>query len=263
MDYRKLYVPLLLSVLITLPFFLSGCNDSENEKISCRILSVNKEGITEEYTYNADNKVQTVLRKYSDDFMITGTLEYNDRGQLTKYTLIDNDHPSNTTIFEFIYEGEDKPQKMRFWRANDPLHPLAQTYNFRHESGRLTALEIVYETGTTLRRFEYDKNDNVTRVFLKNDDSPEQLTTENLTFDNNASLYAQAPELETINVYGEFALPNKNNVLTAKVYREPKEPLLVTFEPTYDERGLIISNLKLNEGATGITEFSEVMRDCK
>jgi len=246
--------------------FISSC-DSDNEKNVCWPLTLKYSAYTEEYVYNAAHKVETILYHIPNAGTRTGKLDYNDKGQLIRLTLFDFDSPPQAyNTYELTYDSEEKPRKLHFWGFGaDPSGPPADVSNFYHdERQRLIKVEHLTHEGS--QRYEYDANDNVTKVFRLYE-TEELLYAENLSFDSNPRIFSLVPELETLTVYMEGYVPGKNNITAAEIHDDqPGYPKVsaqnVTYAVDYNEKGFITSCQPSSFFVLGSLYFEEVTYRC-
>lgn len=239
--------------------------DSDDEKIVCRLSSLKTTDVTEEYVYNAENKIEAMLI-HSDEGEAKANLEYNDQGQFTKMVSFDVSIPEEFDTYELIYDSNNKPQKLHYWSPEDDLSgPPQSVLTFYHDGrNRLIKLEISYD-GVVWhsRRFEYDNHSNVSKIFFSYQEE-EFLGVENLSFDNKPKYYGLTPELETLSVYIRFFQPGKNNPLTARTYADANsQAVAVTYDVEYDENGLITSNQASTSSSGNNRDFDVVTYDCQ
>ena len=249
---------LFLTILLVL-----SC-DSDEEKIVCHLSSVKTADGTEEYVYNAENKIVAMLL-HSEEWEARVNLEYNGKGQLTGMMSFDVTQPEEFDTYKLIYDGNDKPLKAQYWSPRGDLsQPPESVLTFYHDGrGRLMKWEISFDDIVWhTRRFVYDNRNNVVKIFFTYG-SQEYLGLENLSFDSRSKYYGGAPELETLSVYMRLFQPGRNNPLTARTYTGPNsQPVSVNYTVGYDENRLITSHHASTSATGNDRDFDEVTYNC-
>lgn len=122
-------------------------------------------------------------------------------------------------------------------------------------------------------RYEYDEAGNIPKVYYTldlNHQITEVLARENFSFDNAEKFYGNIPELKVCNEYIYAYLPTRNHVTSSKIYYYSYKsrfvsPLSVTFEPEYNELGMI-TRLEIVDSSTqlfsGDVLFQRVLYNC-
>jgi hypothetical protein len=244
------FLPFFLgSILLSSALFIISCDsDDDNKQAVCHISTVKgisrgpRSIVTEDYVYNAENKIESILF-HGDRWQAKREFQYNDKGLLVKVVDAQLSDPQETTVYQLIYEGNDKPKEMHEWAPGvDLSRPATSVSTFSHdEKNRLVKIQIPYGT-MPFTRFEYDHQDNVTKM-LYGDMTKESLYLENLSFDTKSKYYTLARELEILYVYVYRIQPGINNPLTARLYPlNGAGPFDITYNITYDQDGRIISN---------------------
>ena len=267
----KSYRLLLFSLLLTLQVFLSCSSDDEPAPEVCVPLVAINGLTTYNYEYNESGRLERIeyyeTRPEKEDL-----LTYDSKGRLIKVIRrwIQLDYTYET--YELDYNNQGKPATMRSWGQDTSYPPEVTTFSY-DTKGRLTIREKTVATFVRSYRYEYDNNDNVTKVFLKgidiNNQDDEVLGRENLSFDTRPRFYAASPELETLNVYVFTYEPSKNNVLSSSVtwinhgtyFSAPTD---ITYTVGYNEKELVNSlNLSFTPGSFPDFVFYSMEYKCK
>jgi len=211
--------------------------------------------------YNSSGKLETIYY-YFFELHRKDELDYDDTGRLVKIKRKEVSGSNETTVEtgELIYDSKGLPEELQTWGMNTSLPP--RLTRFLHDSdGRLLEREIILTRENILYRYEYDGGNNVTRIYYTNPGSAEVLGRENLSFDTHDKFYAGLRELEILNVYGFGAEPSRNNPLSSIIYWDGPsikfpEPVPVTYDLLYNERGLIIHSIRVSDSGQQIKEFT-------
>lgn len=154
------FIILLLSIQL---FF--SCESDERIEI-CRPLSFKDYSDSIVFKYDGTTKVERLL------YYAIGTqdvrediLEYNTQGQLIRVARFEGNPKANQN-FELIYDNQGKPQQLRAWGEDTSAPPNVTTYSY-DSKGRLQTREKEVTNDLLVYRYEYDNNDNVTRIFYK------------------------------------------------------------------------------------------------
>jgi hypothetical protein len=193
----------------------------------------------------------------------TGELEYNENGKLVRLSLFDfNSPPTRYLTCELIYDKKGNPKKS-YWVKNPPSGAADTAFFYHDENKRLVKIQ-----GNGVgRRYEYDGNGNVTKIF-RIFESEELLYAENILYDNKPKYDGNVPELETLNVYMNGYLPGINNLVTATIHDDlpdyPKvNPQDLAYTVGYDEAGLITSCQPPNVILYGVSHFEQITYSCE
>ncbi len=240
---------LLIAVIGTLGF--AGCSQ-DPAPITCKPFALQRYGDSLVYRYNDQGKLY-LLEYYNVLGRITKHDEFtfDSKGRLalvTKVTFPIAGGADVDAVHTINYGDSDLPATLTTQTVSDVI-----TTTFTHDDQqRLTEASTSVGSpaiflGST--RYEYDENGNIPKIYYKlniNSKITEVLARENLSFDDTRKFYAEVPELKICQEYIYSFLPNRNNCTSAKVYYYSYKsryvtPLLVNFQMTYNERGLIKS----------------------
>jgi hypothetical protein len=265
MRYCKFSFLVLLAVS---QLFLS-C-DSDDEKITCRPSTIKFPAYTEEYVYNAAHKVETILYHVPDAGTRKGTLDYNEKGQLIRQTLFDfSSPPQPYYVTELIYDGQEKPQKVRHLVLNPDPGVEQEAVNVLQYDEKQRLIERIYTRGQGEFKgikYEYNDKNNLTKV-IRVFESEEILYAENFVFDQRPSVYHMVSERNAINVYMDEGFPIQNNILSFTLHDDqpgyPKtNPMTVTFNVNYDATGKVTKS-QPSFITVGPPHFEEVTYNCE
>jgi hypothetical protein len=260
-----------MKYLLWLPFCILllsatiSCHDKDPGPALCKPHALSYD--TDSIVYNYESgQVKTIAyfvsgrQTQQDEFNYSG----NTLVTVSRLTMQIDETLSLDSYHVLSYDDQGQPDQMT---TDSYAGHLITT--FTHENGKLTNAETrsgitqSYFVGST--RYEYDGNGNIPKIYYTiytNAGINEVLARENLSFDEKAKFYVNAPELRIASEYVYGYLPGANNCLSATVYyysysQHFSTPLSITFTSAYNDQGLI-SSLK-NEGTSTQLNSSEVL----
>jgi hypothetical protein len=249
MPFQRL---LFLKVLILFSI-LTSCDKSNDPALTaCRPLNARSGTDSIVYNYSSNNRLTSIqyfngfglhLMQYQDN------LTYDSKGNMIE--LVHNYYDSydkaihSLDIYELSYTADNKADTLKRWGRTKTGDPWITKFSY-DSKGRLERRDgFVFKTSfTDSYRYEYDANNNVSKIFFKLIYTDEFLGRENIEFDNQRPFYAGNKDLETVNIYIYKYQPNRNNckksiIKNQNPYEAFLEPFTVDYKITYNEKGLI------------------------
>jgi hypothetical protein len=241
-----------------------SCTSEDAEFCRPRAFYTPTEYVT--YEYNASDKVERIMH-YVDEDPSWEKIFYNKNGRVEAVDMVGRDRIVYRR-HEVIYDQNTGKPTALHSRVPGSADPPVITNFYHDDMGSLIGMEIPSGNDVMVYRYEYDSNDNVTRVYYKLPGGDEFLGRENLTFDQLRTLHSHHTELSFIDAYVLRRLPLKSNVETALLYSNGPlyrltTPTVINYQYTYDDDGLILSSHADYHGLIGEYDFSEVRYVCK
>jgi hypothetical protein len=209
---------------------------------SCKLLrhtsSFNGISTVETYSYNSDDLISRIdytLNYIIDSIAGTVVVKYDQSKRISKITYSDD----NYSTFEYQSNGTVVLETEYIkYDPNGDFYVNQFQYEF-DDRGLLQK----YTKGSYYKRYEYNADGNITRMFQKS--APpinEELVYENLSWDNNKTIDYQLTYVITYpfgkpKMHYQFAQKSKNNELHTKLYFPSGNTRDDFYEYTYNASG--------------------------
>ncbi len=189
---------------------------------------------TYEYTYNEQGLIATELRTLDGKQMFEYT--YDENGNLIKEVRYNPEEPDNKT--EYTYTYDEKNNRTTYSVTNNGITDTDKFTYVYDEAGRMLEKTTVTSTGSENKTtYEYDANGNQIKVSWIDKDG-------------------------NIGGYIEHTYDEDNNLIkTVRLYSDRNNEMPYTVNYTYNENGILISELTENHdyAAATLNEYSDFL----